>query len=321
MAKSVLTEKCLICPSCKSNGAEHLLNVSTEGTETNCGHCKARYLVVGGRAVLFNKSNVLFRSDDYINATGENLSSRTWRRFVPAASTNLSAVRILREMGSRLDALGSSVVLVVGGGRQREWLDPLINPQKRHRVIYCDVDKWADVDVFCDAHDLPFMTGSVDAVITTAVLEHVMYPEQVASEITRVSKRSGLLYSELPFMQQVHEGAYDFTRYTMSGHRRLFNHFAEIESGLTSGPATALYWAVENFALSWTGKVAVRNAMKTLLRTALFWFKYLDYPLKNKPGALDAASCTFFYGRKAQQAVSDDAIISGYKGSKAFAHV
>lgn len=297
-----------------------LNTISVEGAK-HCSNCEARYDVINGRPVLFSKSNELFRSDDYMNATGENLSSRTWRRFVPAASTNLSAVRILRGMGSRLDAIGSAVVLVVGGGRQREWLDPLINPQKRHHVIYCDVDKWADVDVFCDAHDLPFKTGSVDAVITTAVLEHVMYPERVASEITRVSKLSGLLYSELPFMQQVHEGAYDFTRYTMSGHRRLFNHFAEIESGLTSGPATALYWAVENFALSWTGKVAVRNAMKTLLRTALFWFKYLDYPLRNRPGALDAASCTFFYGSKAQQAISDDAIISGYKGSKAFAHV
>jgi hypothetical protein len=31
-------------------------------------------------------------------------------------------------------------------------------------------------------------------------------------------------------MQQVHEGAYDFTRYTLSGHRRLFNGFTETSS-------------------------------------------------------------------------------------------
>lgn len=321
MNNRTLFEPKLICPTCKSDEAARVLSFAQSDEVAKCADCSTEYPVVSGRPVLFDKSNALFGSEDYVDATGGNLSSRTWRRFVPSASTNLSAIRILREMATRLTAFESAVVLVVGGGRQREWLDPLISPQEMHRIIYCDVDKWADVDVFCDAHDLPFQTGSVDAVVTTAVLEHVLYPERVASEITRVLKASGLLYSELPFMQQVHEGAYDFTRYTMSGHRRLFNHFAEIESGLTSGPATALYWAIENFALSWTGKPAVRNAIKVLLRTLLFWVKYLDYPLKNKPGALDAASCTFFFGSKAQRAVPDDAIISGYKGSKAVAHV
>ena len=54
-------------------------------------------------------------------------------------------------------------------------------------IINCiDVDVGADVDIFCDAHDLPFYSATFDAAITTAVLEHVLYPEKVASEITRI---------------------------------------------------------------------------------------------------------------------------------------
>ena len=108
------------------------------------------------------------------------------------------------------------------------------------------------VDLFCDAHELPFLDETFDGVIASAVLEHVVYPERVAAEIHRVLARRGLIYSEIPFLQQVHEGAYDFTRYTLSGHRRLLNHFEEFSSGVVAGPGTTLAWAIEHFAVCCT---------------------------------------------------------------------
>ena len=39
------------------------------------------------------------------------------------------------------------------------------------------------------------------------------------------------MYAETPFMQQVHEGAYDFTRFTVLGHRCLFKYFEKNDSG------------------------------------------------------------------------------------------
>ncbi len=53
----------------------------------------------------------------------------------------------------------------------------------------------------------------------------MLEPERVVSEIARVLKPAGMVYSEIPFMQQVHEGAYDFTRFTDSGQRWLFRQF------------------------------------------------------------------------------------------------
>jgi len=210
--------------------------------------------------------------------------------------------------------------LVVGGGRQRSSLDKILVGDGKIQVFYCDVDIRADIDVFCDAHDLPFVKESFDAVITTAVLEHVLYPELVAREITRVLKTGGVLYSELPFMQQVHEGAYDFTRYTFSGHRRLLNRFEEIDGGIVAGPATALVWSIENFALAFFNNKINRSIIKCIVRIIFFWIKYFDYLLINSEQAMDAASCTYLLCRKIEGTIADVNIIERYVGAKPLKH-
>lgn len=192
------------------------------------------------------------------------------------------------------------------------------------RCPYCQSDALTtesdNSDMVCDGHDLLFVDAAFDAVVTTAVLEHVLYPERVAAEIMRVLKVGGLLYSELPFMQQVHEGAYDFTRYTLSGHRRLFNGIDEIESGMVAGPGTALVWAVENFALAFVVRPATRKVTKLVIRLFFAWIKYFDRLLVNKPAAMDGASCTYLLGRKMNGRVSDADIIARYVGAKALRH-
>lgn len=211
-------------------------------------------------------------------------------------------------------------VLVVGGGRQRPHLDLHLGAGNAVHVIYSDVDVRADVNLFCDGHDLPFRDDTFDAVVTTAVLEHVLYPEKVVGEIVRTLKDGGLLYSEMPFMQQVHEGAYDFTRYTLSGHRRLLNRFDEVECGMIAGPGTALVWAIENFWLAFFSGRTVRNIVKAVIRLTTFWLKYFDYLTANLPQAMDGASCTYFLGKKRNSAKTDLAIVEAYIGAGQMTH-
>ena len=116
------------------------------------------------------------------------------QRFIPKSSVNLASKRVLRNLRGLLLQKTPAIVLVVGGGCQRKWLDERMGCGDSIQVIYSDIDSGADVDLFCDGHDLPFINGFFDAVITTAVLEHVLYPERVAAEITRVLKEGGLLY-------------------------------------------------------------------------------------------------------------------------------
>ncbi len=45
-----------------------------------------------------------------------------------------------------------------------------------------------------------------------------------------------------------------------------------------------------------------------------FWLKYLDGWLVHRPGGLDAASGTFFLGRRRAVPVADRTIVRGYRG-------
>jgi 2-polyprenyl-3-methyl-5-hydroxy-6-metoxy-1,4-benzoquinol methylase len=109
----------------------------------------------------------------------------------------------------------------------------------------------------------PFEDGQFDLVICIAVLEHVLEPQRCVDEIHRVLAPDGLVYTTTPFMQQVHMGEYDFTRFTRSGHRWLFREFEEIDSGLATGPASVVVWTVEYFLLSWTAAVAMRRVVNS----------------------------------------------------------
>lgn len=308
----------LRCPGCHSS----MLTAISADSDMSCKSCGSQYPISFGRPVLLRPDNNLFCQDDYRNAklpvSGE--SSRSWQNFIPTPSVNLASQRVLSRVRELLEKMPSAIVLVVGGGCQRQWLDERLGAGDSVRVIYSDIDSSADVDLFCDGHDLPFVDAAFDAVVTTAVLEHVLYPERVAAEIVRVLKEGGLLYSELPFMQQVHEGAYDFTRYTLSGHRRLFNHVSEIDSGMVAGPGTALVWAIENFALAFMEKALFRKIIKIIIRIFFGWIKYFDLLLKDKPAAMDGASCTYFFGRKIEEKISDDDIIARYVGAKSLKH-
>jgi SAM-dependent methyltransferase len=266
---------------------------------------------------LLRSDNGVFCIEEYRRASSSppstNYIQGSIARLIPTPSINLASERVLTRLKLILSQTPSAFILVVGGGRQREWLNKTLGGEQV-RFIYSDVDVSADVDLFCDGYDLPFVDN------TFAVLEHVMYPERAASEIYRVLKIGGLLYSELPFMQQVHEGAYDFTRYTLSGHRRLFNGFAEIESGMVAGPATALVWAIENLVLAFFSRPLFRNVAKTMVRFSFFWLKYLDIILVHRPEGMDGASCTYLLGSKIEGRIPDAEIIAGYVGAKHLRH-
>jgi SAM-dependent methyltransferase len=205
------------------------------------------------------------------------------------------------------------VVLIVGGSiigyGMKEFLE---HPDIR--FVETDITFGPRTQIICDSHDIPFQDNTFDGVVAQAVLEHVVDPHHCVAEIHRVLKNTGIVYAETPFMQQVHGGRYDFLRFTYLGYRRLFRHFAEIESGVVCGPGMALAWSWTYFALSMTTTRIGRAIAYAVTSLSSFWLKYLDKYLIKKPGAFDAASGYYIMARRSEETLSDRDLIQLYRG-------
>jgi SAM-dependent methyltransferase len=202
-------------------------------------------------------------------------------------------------------------VLVIGGGTVGQGMQPLYDEQDI-RLIAFDIYATGNIHFVADAHAIPLRDGAVDGVIVQAVLEHVLEPDRVAAEIWRVLKPGGLVYSETPFMQHVHEGAYDFTRYTESGHRYLFRRFELISSGVCGGPGTQLIWSIDYFARS----LFRSRTVGSLAKLSCFWLQWFDRLMPDNY-ARDAASGFFFLGRRSDRAITPREAVGFYRGAQA----
>lgn len=304
---SVEMSRDLRCPACK--GA---LDASSSQLKCACGRA---YPVVEGRPVLIAEERSLFQHDTYTRAriTAETKGFRAWVRRLPAPSVNLSASRSIAAIKARLATRPSPRVLLVGGGVAGRAISDLAS-LPGIELVNTDVSPGSSAAIYCDAHDLPFADESFDAVIAQAVLEHVLDPHRCVGEIFRVLRPDGLVYSETPFMQQVHLQGFDFTRFTHLGHRRLFRWFHEVDSGVVAGPGTALAWSWRYFLSSLSSQPRWSDALYKVGRVTGFGLELFDHVLRQRPAALDAASCTYFLGSKATEPLGDHELAGGYRG-------
>lgn len=282
--------------------------------------CHAEYPVIDGTPILINERNSVFTLDEFVRQDetffiGRGKLERFLEERLPDVSRNIGTEDHYDTFARALLAKrGTPTVLVLGGGILGKGIQRLLS-YRSIRLIESDVALAPRTILVCDAHDIPFDDGVFDGVIVQAVLEHVADPYRCVDEIHRVLKPDGLVYAETPFMQQVHGGKYDFTRFTHLGHRRLFHSFNEIESGAVCGPGMALAWSNLYFLLSFTNKKMVRKVIRLIARLLFFPLTYVDSYLIDKPAALDAASGFYFLGRKSDCSLSDQALLALYRGA------
>lgn len=284
-------------------------------------NCRTSFPIIEGVPILINENNSIFNVNDFLakRNTTLNLQGSRIRKalalLVPNLSANIKAKNNYNKFASLL-LTQSSVpkVLVIGGSILGKGMDVLAR-ENGIELVETDVSFGPRTGLICDAHDIPFADESFDGVIIQAVLEHVVDPYRCVEEIHRILKFQGLVYAETPFMQQVHMGRYDFTRFTHLGHRRLLRSFDEIESGAVAGPGVALAWAYQYFLLNFVESKIMRDIIKIFARATSFYLKYFDYLSIDKPGTLDSASGYYFIGRKANNILSDRELIKLYRGA------
>lgn len=298
----------LACPRCRA---------SLLPTQTGlwCDGCGASYPIINGTPILLSPDNPLFSADAVTPESSGQSSGlvRKLSKWLPQPSLNLGWRRMLRRLPELLGHPGKMRCLVIGAGD-----DVTLNRGLRTQfaeVTVTDVVLGPDVQFVCDGHQLPFPDDSFDCVIAAAVLEHVLEPVRVVEEIVRVLHSDGNFIADAPFMQQVHMGAYDFTRFTERGYRWLFRGFEEVESGISAGPGSMLCWAMMYFFVSFCGTRRQTLFAKAIARLLFFWLKYFDYVLNSRKGAMDSAGGFYFVGRnKKTPCYSPKRLIEDYRG-------
>jgi len=280
------------------------------------------YAVTHGVPVLVREDNELFSNQDDDNPHSPD--AREWPRVLrairgrlPSASFAIGSAERYAELARLLtqDSSPRARVLVIGGGELGQGMEAFVeNPSIE--LVETDVYLGPRVDIVCDAHELPFADGAFDAVVVQGVLSQVLSPAHVVDEIHRVLVPGGLVYAETAFMQQVHGGSYDFTRFTDLGHRRLFAHFDELARGVVCGPAMSMLWSLRYLARAIPRRSVLASTFLDLGVTVMFfWLKYLDIWLVTHPGARDGASGLFFMGRRRSDEIPDSEIIATYVGT------
>jgi SAM-dependent methyltransferase/uncharacterized protein YbaR (Trm112 family) len=300
------------CPSCHGD-------VEKQEHQVVCGNhgCRKTFPIVKGIPVLINEETSVFSFDDFAENKTTFFKKRgrlmDWLNHnLPSVSHNMASKQNFKALSELvLKEQPSARILVIGGSIAGQGFE-ILSENSALELVETDVSFGPRVIMICDGHDLPFADGSFDAVIAQAVLEHVVDPIRCVSEIHRVLRDDGLVYAETPFMQQVHGGRYDFTRFTHRGHRRLFRNFTEVNSGIIGGPGMALAWSWQYFLKSFARSTRVQMLLSQFGRLTAFHLKYFDYWVKANPANFDAASGFYFMGRKSKATLGDKDIIQSY---------
>ncbi len=299
---------CLVCPSCK------VFELTLKDNEFICNKCKLFYKIKDGYPVLinFNLENVLIKEND-IEIKNKSIQTNKFKTKVLQLIYGVSKVTETNVINflDKLTNHHSKKVLVIGGATRGSGTDGLWD-NNQIEIISIDLVGTKNVDYIVDAHHLPFKNQTFDGVWIQAVLEHVVSPEMVVKEIFRVLKNNGHVYSEIPFMQQIHMGKNDFTRYTASGHRFLFKNFEKIKVGINGGPGTSLSWSLKYFIWSFTNE-KIANIITII---PFFILRLIDKFLTEKV-SWDGSSGFYFFGKKNINYKFDkEELIQIYKGKQ-----
>jgi SAM-dependent methyltransferase len=301
--------------------AKSELNFNAEASYFICEKCGENFTTYRNKPVLvsFDKCDTICNADLYKNAAGEGRNDIYIKRRRSSLLKNIQKLFLFTKITKRncstflnyFKKIDHPLVLVIGSGTKGDGAE-LLWASDIERV---GIDVYASdsVDYIVDAHYLPFQDAAFDGVWIQAVLEHVVEPEKVVDEIYRVLKMGGVVYSETPFMQQVHEGPFDFKRFSLLGHRYLFKKFDLHDMGVVNGPGIALSWAIKYFLWALFRNRFLATVLTFPIRGAL---GFLDKLIDPKVSS-DSASGVYFLGvKKSGIAIRHEELIECYRGSQ-----
>lgn len=130
-------------------------------------------------------------------------------------------------------------------------------PEMYENVVNFEIVAYPSTDVRGVGEVLPFKDGSFDAVISSAVLEHVKDPFRCAQEIIRVLKPGGDLMCCVPFLQPMHGYPHHYYNMSAQGLTNLFAPHISVERHEVPDsvlPIWSLTWILNSWASGLNGE-------------------------------------------------------------------
>jgi SAM-dependent methyltransferase len=262
----------LVCPTCRRGLAER-------GGDLACGTCGL--VVRRDGAFRFAGLSDKAQNADWLNAIKAAAKHRMGRLY-PLAMAALGPVYGDAGVDAFLGTFGADAIVCDLGAGTRSYDD---------RIVCVDGYGYQTVHVVCDLVALPFADGSIDGVISEAVLEHVPDPAAHVAEMLRVLRPGGRVLCFFPFMQAFHASPHDYSRRTIPGLLHLFEAFTDCRTRVAGGPTSGLVWTLQEWIA-----IAASFGSERLYRALvpLTWvlspLKYLDAVLIKHPAAHTIAS-------------------------------
>lgn len=237
----------------------------------------------------------------------------------PTFGLDLATDRCMKRLNRELRQAGSQrPILNVGSGARLSAPLRHLSPAILKRTVHWDVSPEFDlVDLVADAgNPWPIRTGSVDAVIASAMMYYLADPVFFATEVQRVLAPGGWLYVTVPMLQPRME-PFDCTRWTVQGLGRLFSSLDVVESGPTAGPATVFgRTLMEFFAMvSSLGCPRLWGVARSFWGWLLWPIKYVDLVLMRHPRSDILASAVYLMAQKPKETRPESCCFEHENGS------
>lgn len=141
---------------------------------------------------------------------------------------------------------------------------------------YINLDPNASPNIFADVTQTPFENKSVDCIVCTEVLEHLLDPQACVDEIHRLLRTSGVAFVSVPFFYPVHADPYDFHRFTEDGLRHLFTDFKSVEVYRMGGYMGTLGLFVELGIAGIMGDTIIKRFICWIMKWISRWLCFYD---------------------------------------------
>lgn len=270
----------LCCPRCKQ--ALQLVD------KLHCACCQEDFLCKNGKVYFSQPSRPQEPFDSFKHALKRKLGRWYWRIGVAILGPTLPYG--MQRTLLRYHNPTTSICVDLGSGNYRLHQD----------VVTVDCADYPEVDIVCDAANLPFLDSSVDCFCSRSVLEHVDRPFAAGDEIERCTKHGGTAIIMVPLLFPFHASPDDFWRFTHSGIQLLLPRWNVVEQHCGGGPisaALALFYETFSQAVSF-GSSHVRQTAYLLCCLLLFPLKFLDYVFVKSARFMNVASSTVTIFRK-----------------------